>query len=352
MSTLLLADILPALSQLFAPELARQFNRQSVTAELLPKQKGAGKNISWDVRFSRAVHAASFTEGAPMDPNEFQTDITVPATLPWAMYRTGFSLSGLSVAAASGSVGSALELLDQFRTNLTDAGTDLISQINSAIFLGDGTGTNIAGLLGGGALTASGTYANINRATYAGWNSNTLLNGGTPRPLSKSLLDQMEETIYTACGMMPDIIVTSPTIARSYESIFDTMSRVLVERGDLSALGAIPNAGNPVIPANTGYTGLSYKGIPIYRDRNCPAGNLLMLNRQYIAIRVLPQVNLGTAVTSRDEGLSGAPGNDTGISARIDSLAKDGDSDKFQLVTYLQVQARRPNACGVIGDLQ
>ena len=352
MATMLLADILSALSQVFAPELARQFNRQSVLAELLPKQKGAGKNVGWDVRFSRTVHAASFPEGANMSDDEFQTDPTVPATLPWAMYRAGFSLSGLSVAASSGSIGSARELLEQFRTNLTDAGSDLISQINRALFIGDGTGTNIAGLLGGGALTTSGTYANINRATYPAWGSNRLVNGGASRPLTKSLLDQMEETVYTACGMMPDIIVTSPSIARSYENIFDAMSRVLIERGDVSALGAIPNAGNPVIPANTGYTGLAYKGIPIYRDRDCPSGTLLMLNRQYVAIRVLPQVDLGTAVTIREEGLSGAPGNDTGLSARIDSLAKQGDSDKFQLVTYLQIQVRKPNACGVIGDLQ
>lgn len=352
MGTQMLADILPALSQLFAPELARQFNRQSVLAELLPKQRGAGKNVGWDVRFSRSVHAGSFTEGADMAPNEFQRDPTVPATLHWGTYRTGFALSGLSVAAASGSVGSALELLDQFRTNLTDAGSDLISQINRALYLGDGSGPNITGLFGGGALAASGTYAGINRATYPEWAGNVLGNGGVARPLTKALLDQMEESIYESCGMMPDIIVTSPSIARSYEGLFDAMARVLVERGDLSALGAIPNAGGPVIPANTGYTGLSYKGIPIYRDRDCPAGKLAMLNRQFAAIRVLPQVNLGTSVTSREEGLSGTPGNDTGISARIDSLAKEGDSDKFQLVTYLELQVRRPNACGTLDDLQ
>src|SRR5262245_7465332 len=164
MATQLLADLLPALAQVYAPELVRCFNRLSVLAALLPKQKGAGKNVAWEPRFSRTVHAKSFTEGADMTDAEFQTDPTVPATLPWGLYRAGFSMSGLSVAAAAGSVGSALELLDQFQTNLTDAGSDLVSQINAALYTGDGTGTNIAGLFGGGALANSGTYANINRA--------------------------------------------------------------------------------------------------------------------------------------------------------------------------------------------
>lgn len=350
---MLLADILPALSQLFQPVLDRQFNRLSVLAALLPKANGSGKNVAWDVRFSRTVHAASFTEGSDVAAGEFQTDTTVPATLPWAMYRSAFSMSGLSVAASSGAVGSAVELLDLFRSNLTDAASDLVSQINGGLYLGDGTGTKLVGLLSGGAIAASGTYANINRATYADWASNVLANGGTPRALTKALLDQMEETIYTACGQMPDIIICSPATARTYETLFDSISRVFIERGDISALKPnVANVGQPVIPANTGYTGLSYKGIPIYRDRDCPTGQLLMLNRQYLAVRPLPSVNLGNVPMSREESLSGAPGNDTQITAKIESLAKTGDSDKFQLVAYLQLQLRRPQSCGVIADLQ
>jgi hypothetical protein len=268
------------------------------------------------------------------------------------MYRAAFSLSGLSVAAASGSVGSAVELLDQFGSNLADAAADLVSQINAALYSGAGTGTTIAGLLGSGALAATGTYANINRATYSEWAGNVLANGGVGRPLTKALMDQLEENIYSACGQMPDIIVCSPAIARTYESLFDNIQRVFIERGDTSNLAPnVANVGAPVIPANTGFTGLSYKGIPIYRDRNCPSGKMLFLNRQYVRIRPLPQGNIQTSRVQANQMLEGAPGNNTQITARIDSLAKNGDADKFQLVTYLQLQVRKPNACGYIDDL-
>lgn len=347
-----LQEILAALAQIFAPELDRQFNRQCVLAEVLPKRVGAGKNIAWDVRFSRSKHAGSFAEGADVAADEFQTDLTVPATLGWGMYRSAFSVSGLAIAASSGSVGSALDMLDLFGSNLTDAASDLIAQINSALFLGDGTGSNVAGLFGAGAIHNTGVYANINRATHSAWGANVLANAGTARPLTKALLDQLEESIYIACGMMPDIIVCSPGTARAYESLFDSMAHVFVERGDVSALRPnVANVGGPVIPPNTGFTGLSYKGIPIYRDRDCPPGKLAMLNRQFVQIRTLPQVTLGTATMTREQELAGAPGNNTRIAARIDSLAKGGDSDRFQLVAYLQLQVRRPGACGVIDDL-
>jgi hypothetical protein len=352
MATQVLADILTSLSQVFAPALDRQFNHLSVLAELLPKQNGAGKNVAWDVRFSRTTHAANFTEGADVAAGEFNVDVTQPASLSWAAYRAAFALSGLSVAAAAGSVGSALELLDQFGSNLVDAGSDLVSQINAGLYSAAGTGSLLAGLSGAGAIAATGTYANINRSTYAEWAANVLSNGGVGRALTKALMDQMEENIYSACGMMPDIIVTTPALARTYESLFDTIQRVIVERGDITSINPnVTNVGGGMIPANTGYTGLSYKGIPIYRDRNCPTGKMFFLNRQYVAIRVLPQVNMGNSVMQQNTMLAGAPGNDTRIQARIDSLAKNGDADKFQLVAYLQLAVRKPNACGLIDDL-
>lgn len=348
-----LSDISSALSQLFAPLLDRQFNRHSVIAELIPKKPGAGKNIAWDTRFSRSTHAAAFTEGSDVAAGEFNTDITQPATLSWGMYRVAFSLSGLSVAAAATSPGSALELLDQFQTNLEDAAMDLVSQINAAIYAGTGSSGQLYGLVGGGALAATGTYANVNRSTYAEWAGNVLANGGTPRVLTKPLLDQLEANIYTASGMPPDVIVCSPAIAQEYEQLFDSVKRVMVERGELSAMGnGNTVSGEPMIARNSGYTGLTYKGIPIYRDRNCPTAQLFMLNSQTCEIKVLPQVDLGTTPLVENKAMSGAPGNPTGISARVESLAKTGDADKFQLKSYLQVVVRRPNANGYLDDLE
>ncbi len=350
---LLLTDITAALSTRFGPELDRQFNRMTVTSSLLRKVDGQGKQISWDVRVPRTTHAASFTEGADVTAGEYNVDPTIPAVLNWPMYRVAFSLSGLAVAAAAASPGSASELLDQFGTNLIDAASDMASVINADIYAGDGTGTKITGLVGGGALAATGIYAGINRAAYSSWAGNVSSNGGTARALTKGLIDTLEANIYTASGRIPRLIIAEPQVVRKYEALFDTITRVQIERGDLSAQSRTPTVGSsPFLPDNEGYTGLSYKGMPIYRDKDATAGSLFMLNPDYVELPTLPPANLGTAVLVRQQAApSQTTGGTNGINFKVESLAKTGDADKFQLVVYVNVKVRRPNACGYLADI-
>lgn len=345
MATQVLSDISSALSTFFDAELQRQFNRTSVLADALPKLPGGGKAVNWDVRLNRTTHAAAFTEGADVDSSEFNVDPTVPAVLSWGQYRVAFSLSGISVAAAASSPGSALELLDQFQSNLEDAASDLVSKINAEIYAGTGSNNRIAGLTGAGAIAATGTYATISRVTYSDWAASVAANGGTSRNLTKWLIDSLESAVYRASGKTPRLIVTTPEVVTKYESLFANEMRVQVDRGELAPIQTTPNVGAPFIPSNTGYTGLTYKGIPILRDRDCPSGKLFMLNPDFVNIRVLPQSNLGTVTRSENRQ---AP---AGISVRVESLAKTGDADKFQLVAYLQLQVKRPNTCGVLADI-
>lgn len=348
MATQVLSDISSALSQLFAPILDRQFNRDAVLLDLLDKQEGAGKNLAWDVRFSRSTHAASFTEGADVAAGEYNVDPTAPATLPWGQYRVAFSLSGLSVAAAQSSPGSAMELLNQFESHLEDAASDLVSQLNAAAFTGDGTGSNMAGISGSGMIASTGSYAGISQATYAEWAANVMANGGTPRALTEALLDQLELAVFKACGKQPDVIVCDGETANAYKGLFSSVQRVMLDRGDVSG---IAKPGQQQVsawtPDNSGYTGLSYKGIPVYRDRQCPAGSLFMLNRQFLKLRYLPPAKMPLTPQSGQV----AAKSSKGLVFKVEPLAKTGDADKFQIVTYLQMQARRRNALGAIVDL-
>jgi hypothetical protein len=56
---------------------------------------------------------------------------------------------------------------------------------------------------------------------------------------------------------------------------------------------------------------------------------------------------LGIAGT--DEEQLGAPSRK--LRARINPLAKTGDTYNFQLILYPQLQVRRPNTCGAIKDI-
>src|ERR1019366_8175 len=129
----ILSNISSALSQLFEAQLARQWNRMAVTAQLIEAERGRGKNVAWDVEFSGAS-AGSVAEGSDVATSEFATDVVLPATLSWATYRSSFQISELEVDAAAGSQGSADALLDIFGERVLGANSKLISTINADIF--------------------------------------------------------------------------------------------------------------------------------------------------------------------------------------------------------------------------
>jgi hypothetical protein len=203
------------------------------------------------------------------------------------------------------------------------------------------------------ALAATGTYANIAKGTYSEWAGNVYANGGTARNLTKDLLDQCEAGIYGASSLVPGIIVASPGVVRKFESLFDQMNRVILASGEVSAIQKAPVAmGASVITDSVGWTGLTYKGIPVYRDRNCPAGSLFMLNPDLIQLQYLPQPGVNTAAIAQDRQLQGLPNtNMAGLAARLEAMAKTGDADKFTMKLYLQLAVLRPNAHGWISDV-
>lgn len=340
----LATNLSSALSQVYAPRLIRNFNRLSVLASVIPKEAGRGKNVAWDTMMS-AASAASFTDGA--DVSTYDVDTPVPATLSWGLYRSSFSISGLAQAAAASSSGTAEELMALIDTSATNSAMKLISTINADLFSGSSA---IVGLAS--ALAATGTYASIAKGTYSEWAGNVLANGGTSRALTKDLIDQLEASIYTASGQSPNIIVASPGVVRKFEGLFDSFNRNIVGPGEISAINRGNFSGSAVLPSNVGFTGLHYKGIPVYRDRNCQSGYLYMLNTDFLKLKFLPQPGVNTAAIAQSKELQGAPDtNMAGLAARLEAMAKTGDADKFTMKIYLQLACLRPNAHGMLQDI-
>jgi hypothetical protein len=339
-----LSNLSSALSQVFEAQLARQWNRMAVTAQLIEAERGRGKNVAWDVEFS-GNSAGSVAEGSDVATSEFATDVVLPATLSWATYRSSFLISELEVDAAAGSQGSADALLDIFGEKMLGANAKLISTINADIFAGTGTdgsgNPNIVGLWGG-ALDPTGTYAGIVRGTYTEFAGNQLANSSVARALTQDLLYQMEANIFTACGESPSVIVTSPGVVRKYAGLFESQRVVMTD-------GAMPSE------FAAGTSNMSWRGMPVIRDRNAPSGKLLMLNKNYLKMKYLPHFMVDEGTPKKMETLTGSNGmgvsNATRIPARLVILAKTGDSYKASLKTVLQLAVTHPNTCGELIDL-
>lgn len=356
MATQTLADISAVISTKFARPIARTVNRHAVTTALIPKVPVRSKNVSWDVRFPGATAAATFTEGSDVAEGEFTTDVDVPAVLNWGLYRKAFKISGPALSAAVGSGMNSPEDIERlFEGHLLDCIRAIADKINKDVIAGAGSTGVIAGLLNG-ALAASGTYAGIDPATYTDWVSTVLANGGTVRPLTKTLLDQAERALYIATGQSPTHILCSAAVASKLENAgIDTITRN-------APLGSPANAPDlaAIQPQNlTGFTGLFFKGIPVFRDKDfLSSGNrdkmLVMLNANSgVDIQcLLPAAGpMGSIQSLQTMGLVDGNGQLLNIPVSVEALARTGDSMKFMAYTYLQLAVRRRNAHAVIQDI-
>lgn len=344
------AAIADALGQAIAPQLYRQWNRSAVAAALIEARvdtRGNEHNVAIDAEFSGSVDAAAVDEGSDVDSSEYDSDIDVPGTLGWSEYRTAFQITQRAIDAAAASRGiTADDLVDLFAERADSKGARLISRINKDIYTGTGTSgggkPNIVGLFGG-STDATGSYAGILRGTYGEWAGNVLGNGGTPRALTQSLLDQAEEAVYVATGEPASFILCSTGVFRKYKSLFEEVRRLSTDgRGPLTY--------------EAGATSLFYNGIPLIRDKDCPSGKLIFCNQAYVKMKFLPPAGrTKDAVYSDMRTLSGrgqdAPVTVTQIPFRIELLGKTGTNYKAMLYTTLQLCVTKPNAFCQVTDI-
>lgn len=345
-----LAAIAAALSQTFQDPLFHQMNREATCLSKLDAKPGRGKNCAWDVEFSGSgAGADTVAEGSDVADGEMTTDVPVPATLSWGLYRAAFKLSETEVKAAASSLGTPEALVDLLGDRLLLKGAQLASKINSDVFLGDGTdGSGNPTIVGfhGGACDDTGTYANINRATYAEWKATVLANGAVPRALTMDLLAQAEEQLFLKCGRSPLWIMTSAGVRRKYGNLFESVRRLSTDgRGPLSV--------------EAGATDMFYQGAPIYRDKDAPTGKMIIAAAEPV-VEFLPAIGadregivkrMQMLTGTNGQGLPGTRATATSIPFEITPLAKTGASIKFSLSVELAMKVVRPNAYVVIEDI-
>lgn len=338
-----LSDVL---ATLFRDKIQSQINRACVLAQVLPVRTGTGKNISWDVGFS----ADSYTNGAVADGatvSVYNTDVKVPATLQYTTYMEAFGVGGRAQAAA-GAAGNPMGLVNLIGYEAGEAARRLAAAVNSALWTGTGASNQLNGLYSTtgttyGALIATGTYAGISRSTYSEWACNVDAGSSVNRELSLDLMRDMRRTIYTASGLMPDLIVTDPIQYEKYGRLFGTQ-RVYYQDINLQGKGRITLDG--------GFQALMFDGIPVIQDKDHPSGKMSFFNTNFCYLSQLPY-DPAMADGGGDVALAGSAEEQFGegstkFSAKIIPLARTGDSKLFELVCYPQIVVERPNTCGSI----
>lgn len=334
-----LSAIQNALSLTFQPKLARQWNRMARTLALLEAKPGQGKSVNWDVSVTGQT-AATYTEGDDVGSGELLIDTKLPATLAWGLYRNAFGLTEHQIEAAMNSRDTAEELTQLLEESVFESHAALASKLNADLFAGTGSGA-LVGL--DGALLTSSTYGGIDVGTYTDFASTVNANGGVSRALTVDLMNTVESSIFTKSGHRPDVIVTTPAIHAKYKSLFEPIRRVV---------GDSPNAYDTSVQDDMVY----FMGIPVIRDKDCPAGKMYFLNRSALHIAYMPPQNFGDALAFNVRMGGGSAGGDgeenvSGLPFKISALAKTGTSVKFFVKSTCQLVVRHPNRCAVLKDL-
>jgi hypothetical protein len=353
MSTIALSDVSAALAVLFEDELVAQWNRATVLSKLLRVMPSNAHTINWDVKATDgSVSPASSAIADGDNVSTYNDDLYSKASLSHAVYSEAFGISGLALSGAR-ATGNPAALRDLFGEKMMDAVSRLAKNLNSEFYSGSGASNRLLGLVDAtnGALKASGTYAGIDKGSITLFAGNELLNGAALRPLSFQLMRDVMRAVYVASGEYPDLIVADPIQFARYGMLFGEQRRYLQEVRTAAGM----------VKLDGGFQALEFDGIPIVQDKDAPAGKLLFLNSRHCLIRQLPDALAGgmlpggggSAGTVRLQGTPEAQlgAGATSLVARINPLSILGDMFKFQILLYLTLQVRRPNACAILGDL-
>jgi hypothetical protein len=338
----------PALEQFIRQQIAKQYNRSSVTTDLFRKEPGMGKNVAWDISVGTGTGQV-FDDGA--DVGTFNTDTQVLATLAWGEYGDAFKLTGRAEDVAQF---SKTELGLAFFFKMNEARERAAKKVNDDIWTGDGSGSpqKIFGITAAnGPMDTAGSYGGQSRITYPQWQGTKLGNGGIPRPITLDTIEYGLEQSFTASGKNPTYGVTTPNVWRLLCTLVDDDRRI---NQDTQIRGE-------AIGVKLGYNAVEVNGIPVFRDISVPKGNLVFFHEPSWCVEFLPvapsRIARGKIMATtplaglpQEQLMVGAPVGGP-LVANIIALSSLGNYERWQLVSTLQLRNTRPNASLWITDI-
>jgi hypothetical protein len=178
----------------------------------------------------------------------------------WKQYSAPVTISGLEERNNQGEA-RLINLLDA-KTKQTVL--SLQKRLSEDAY-GDGTGNDGKNLTGLAALvSATATVGGLAPGTFAWWKSDVNSSVGSFAAVG---LEEMRQSFnnVTFGNDKPDFIVTTQAIFEYYEKELQPQERY-----------------TNTTAANSGFMNLTFKGVPVFFDRDCTSGAMYMLNSKYI----------------------------------------------------------------------
>lgn len=137
----------------------------------------------------------------------------------------------------------------------------------------------IQGAIDNGAVAA--TYGGLSRAANAFWNAQV---AAAVAPLTFPQLQQVFGNT-TMGGRRPTLLVGTQPI---YNIIWALSTGVNSTSGVPGQAFPVQAGGEDVQLAQAGFSNILFNGVPLVVDSHCPAGNLFLINEEYLSLYVNP----------------------------------------------------------------
>jgi hypothetical protein len=327
------------LAQNFAGDIVRQINRRATLLSLLAKTPGEGLNVAWAAEGDGAT-AEAYAEGA--DAANFAADSQSSAIIPWSMYRSNFSVSGLAKAASrtsrtpEGNIGLIAR-------DMVNASAALADKINKALFIGASGQTpgQIVGLDEAIGLVAN-TYATVDRSQSGNaFFRPYVVDPGSATTLTFAQIRLDLASIMKTSGVKPNLAVVGPETLNAIGALFDPAKLYMYQT--MKVMG-----GQGLVELEGGVGAIKFDGCAFVEDKDATEGKIYYMNTDAVDVQYLPLD--APMIGGNDEqvdvtmvdGFEQIP-----LGLRVEALARTGDADKVMMKVYPQLRVRRPNQCGV-----
>lgn len=254
-------DELPLLSW-FDGKLAGAMKR-----EKLKKLLDGGESIVVRVLYemSSAIKSYSGYEALDLTPQEGSTI----ARYAWRQKAAGIAISGLERRSNMGDA----KLGDLLEDKVQQAELTIRDTLSRDFWGSNGGGKDVDGL--GLILSTSSTIGGLAPATFTWWVPTSTASGSFA---AQGLKDM--RTLYNTISYgqnTPDGLFTTQTVFEYFENALQPLQRYSDEG-----------------VAGSGFENLKFKGKPLFFDRDCTSGQVVMLNSRHIKIHVHKDADLAT----------------------------------------------------------
>lgn len=245
-------------------------------------KQGKGESIKKPIKYAVSGYATSFAGLDSFVASQFVTKVRMSYDMRGV--RIPIALDGMEGVANQNS--QDLQITDLVKETLDEATMELSDALGGYLY-GTGLGNSSKDPIGLGAIVDDGSNVSyigyLSRTTYPVLKAtrNSASNGAVSFP--------QLATVYSAISDGSDM--STPTLGAANNNTWDYLEQlyspsIREQYSQLGyynvGLGPIARAPQQGLVGKGGFVALTYRGVPIVRDQKCPAGNIYLLNENWI----------------------------------------------------------------------